>query len=494
MVAPAWGRGRLCHPQGMDAPLILALARAHFGQDAPGLQDALVTPQGLLLQWQPRRGRGEAKAFWWALLLAPAPELWRLDEKDEAFVHLKAAALKDESRRWALELKGARLVAVEGDPRERWLGLSFQRRLITGRLEETRLAYRAIPGRAGLRLDGTGLSPLRLGLGQPFPQGAPEPEGESPAFRRWRERFGEGFERALSGEVPDVLEGEGDLAARHHGWSLARAQKLLLAPKVGAKGRKREAQLARLTRLKASLASDRARHEAALPLKVQAGRLSAELYRLKGATGRVAFLDGTELDLPPGENAETAARKGFAAAKKAERGLARLAILEQDLARQFEIAEAPADPAAPIAKARSQEKRRVNEPKESKASALKRKDGKGQAFRSVMLDGFEVLIGKGDADNDVLTFKVAAPLDVWMHVASVPGSHVIIRNPDKLSELPREVLERAAQLAAWHSKARDGGKVEVHMCRVADVSKPRGFAPGKVLLKQFKGIRVYPKA
>lgn len=482
----------------MDAPLLLALARAHLGSGAesgaPGIQDALVTPQGLLLQWQPRRGRGEAKAFWWALLLAPAPELWRLEEKDEAFALLKAAALRDESRRWALELKGARLVAVAGDPRERWLGLDFQRRLITGRLEETRLAYRAIPGRAGLRLDGTGLSQLRLGLGQPFPQGPPEPDGESPAFRRWREQFGEDLEAALAGDLPEVLEGDGDLAARHQGWSLLRAQKLLLAPRVDATDRKREAQIQRLTRLKASLASDRARHEAALPLKVQAGRVSAELYRLKGATGRVAFLDGADLDLPPGENAETAARKWFAAAKKAERGLARLRVLEQDLARQFAVAEAPEVPAAPPPKTKAPEKRRVTDPKETKAAALKRKDGKGQAFRSVMLDGFEVLIGKGDADNDVLTFKVGAPLDIWMHVASVPGSHVIIRNPDKLSELPREVLERAAQLAAWHSKARDGGKVEVHMCRVADVSKPRGFAPGKVLLKQFKGIRVYPKA
>jgi predicted ribosome quality control (RQC) complex YloA/Tae2 family protein len=122
----------------------------------------------------------------------------------------------------------------------------------------------------------------------------------------------------------------------------------------------------------------------------------------------------------------------------------------------------------------------------------KRSDGKGKAFRSVMVDGWEVIIGKGDADNDTLTFKVATGLDFWLHVASVPGSHVIIRNPDKISEPPREVLERAAQLAAFFSKARDGGKVEVHWCRVADVSKPRGFAPGKVMLKTYKSLRVYP--
>lgn len=478
----------------MDAPLILALARAHLGTDSPGVQDVLIAPQGLLLQWMPRRGRGETKAPWWALLLNPAPELWRLEEKDEAFLVLKAHAKKDESRRWALELKGARLVDVEGDPRERWLGLAFSRRAITGRLEATRLAWRAIPGRAGLRLDGEPPSLLRLGLGQPFPKDAPEPEGEPPALVRWRERFGADLEAALAGERDDILDGEGDLAARHRAWSLARAQRILLAPKVQAADRARDAEVQRLERLRRSLALDRARHTAALPLKHQAARISAELYRLKGATGSVTFLDGSTLDLPAGETAETAARRGFASAKKAERGLARLAVLEADLARQFKAVEAAVQEEAPVAKPKPPEKRRVNETKDTKPGAIKRKDGKGQAFRSVMVDGFEVLIGKGDADNDVLTFKVAAPLDVWMHVASVSGSHVIIRNPDKLSELPREVLERAAQLAAWHSKARDGGKVEVHVCRVADVSKPRGFAPGKVLLRQFKGIRVYPKA
>ena len=125
--------------------------------------------------------------------------------------------------------------------------------------------------------------------------------------------------------------------------------------------------------------------------------------------------------------------------------------------------------------------------------AVARTDGKGRAFRSVMVDGFEVLIGKGDADNDQLTFKVAGPMDLWLHVASTAGSHVVVRNPDRISEFPRAVIERAAELAAFFSKARDGGKVEVHYCRAADVSKPRGFPPGKVLLKQWKSLRVYPK-
>lgn len=109
------------------------------------------------------------------------------------------------------------------------------------------------------------------------------------------------------------------------------------------------------------------------------------------------------------------------------------------------------------------------------------------------MDGFEVLVGKNDADNDALTFDVAEPDDVWMHVASHSGSHVVIRNPERLPALPRPVLERAAELAAWYSKGRDAGKVEVHVCRVADVSKPRGLPAGKVILARWSRVRVYPR-
>lgn len=118
---------------------------------------------------------------------------------------------------------------------------------------------------------------------------------------------------------------------------------------------------------------------------------------------------------------------------------------------------------------------------------------KGRPYRSLELDGFQVLVGKGDRDNDVLTFEVAEPRDFWLHVAGHSGSHVVVRNPDDLATLPRPVLERAAEIAAWYSKGRAAGKLEVHVCRAADVSKPRGFPPGKVLLARWSRLRVYPR-
>lgn len=118
----------------------------------------------------------------------------------------------------------------------------------------------------------------------------------------------------------------------------------------------------------------------------------------------------------------------------------------------------------------------------------------GRGYRTEIVDGFEVLVGKSDAENDALTFSVAEPRDFWLHVAGPAGSHVVVRNPEGREELPRPVLERAAGLAAWHSKARGHrGKVEVHVCRVADVSKPRGFAPGEVLLRRWSAVKVYAR-
>ena len=111
----------------------------------------------------------------------------------------------------------------------------------------------------------------------------------------------------------------------------------------------------------------------------------------------------------------------------------------------------------------------------------------------IAVDGFEVLVGKGDVENDRLTFEVAEPRDWWLHVAGHSGSHVVVRNPDDLPALPHAVQQRAAELSAWHSKGRGAGKVEVHVCRVADVSKPRGFEAGKVQLRRWTSVRVYPR-
>lgn len=109
------------------------------------------------------------------------------------------------------------------------------------------------------------------------------------------------------------------------------------------------------------------------------------------------------------------------------------------------------------------------------------------------VDGYDVLVGKSAKDNDRLTFKVARPADVWLHVGGgTPGSHVVVRTPED-GEVPRTVVKKAAELAVQHSKAKNAtGKVDVHVCRACDVTKPRGAKPGSVQLRRYDSVKVYP--
>lgn len=118
--------------------------------------------------------------------------------------------------------------------------------------------------------------------------------------------------------------------------------------------------------------------------------------------------------------------------------------------------------------------------------------GKSVARRFVSPDGFTVLVGRTAHDNDLLTFKLASPNDVWLHIASGPGSHVLVRNPDNLAAIPRDTLQFAAALAAGYSSARKGGRTAVHVAERSEVSKPRGFAPGKVALRRYRTVQARP--
>jgi predicted ribosome quality control (RQC) complex YloA/Tae2 family protein len=113
--------------------------------------------------------------------------------------------------------------------------------------------------------------------------------------------------------------------------------------------------------------------------------------------------------------------------------------------------------------------------------------------RMLVVDGFEILIGRSSRENDILTFQVAGPEDFWLHVADYSGSHVVVRNPAKDKSLPDNVLNKAAQLAAYFSQARNSSKVEVHYTRRKHVSKPRRAKAGLVKLSEFTSIRVEPR-
>ncbi len=108
-----------------------------------------------------------------------------------------------------------------------------------------------------------------------------------------------------------------------------------------------------------------------------------------------------------------------------------------------------------------------------------------------LLGGWQVLVGRTDADNDDLSFRVARPHDWWFHVRGMPGSHVILQGPPG-ADPDRQTLTRAAAIAAYHSTARHAGIVAVSGTRVRDVSKPRGATAGTVQIRHERVFRVHP--
>ena len=93
--------------------------------------------------------------------------------------------------------------------------------------------------------------------------------------------------------------------------------------------------------------------------------------------------------------------------------------------------------------------------------------------------GYEILVGRGNAQNDYLTTKLAHKGDLWFHTQKIHGSHVILRCAGETPD--EESICEAAALAATHSQASGGGKVPVDYTRVKFVKKPSGALPGMVI-------------
>ncbi len=133
-------------------------------------------------------------------------------------------------------------------------------------------------------------------------------------------------------------------------------------------------------------------------------------------------------------------------------------------------------------------------------SAVRRKDRPDVARRAEYIpvrefttsDGMTVIVGRSSAENDEVTFRIAAPHDLWLHAAGRPGAHVVVRNPARKSALPDRSVMEAAAIAAWFSKARDEKQVDVHVAWRRHVRKGRGMSPGKVMLRRFRTVRVAP--
>jgi predicted ribosome quality control (RQC) complex YloA/Tae2 family protein len=115
-------------------------------------------------------------------------------------------------------------------------------------------------------------------------------------------------------------------------------------------------------------------------------------------------------------------------------------------------------------------------------------------FKRYIIDGkYLVFVGKDSQNNDLLTIKFAKQNDYWFHSRGVPGSHVVLRNENTKENMPKNILKKAAALAAYHSKAKTAGLSPVSYCQKKYVVKKKGMEPGKVALLKEEVLLVRPE-
>ncbi len=114
--------------------------------------------------------------------------------------------------------------------------------------------------------------------------------------------------------------------------------------------------------------------------------------------------------------------------------------------------------------------------------------------RYISSDGFTILAGRNNLQNDRLTLRLARKDDLWLHVSKAPGTHVIIRSEG--AEIPDQTLLEAARIAAWFSRSGNqsvggaGGQTAVDYCPISHVKKPTGSRPGMVIYNRHQTIMV----
>lgn len=105
-------------------------------------------------------------------------------------------------------------------------------------------------------------------------------------------------------------------------------------------------------------------------------------------------------------------------------------------------------------------------------------------------DGFTVLVGRNNRQNDLITLKTASKTDVWFHTKDIPGSHTVVLTQG--GELSETAALEAARIAAYHSKARESTNVPVDYTLIKYVSKPTGARPGMVIFTHNRTLYVDP--
>lgn len=112
--------------------------------------------------------------------------------------------------------------------------------------------------------------------------------------------------------------------------------------------------------------------------------------------------------------------------------------------------------------------------------------------RTFTVDGFSVLVGRSNRDNERVTFQLAGPRDLWFHARGLPGAHVVLKTAGRTPS--EETLRRVAALAAYYSGGRAAPAVDVDCTERRFVRKLPGGPPGRVTYRGERTLRVSPAA
>lgn len=107
------------------------------------------------------------------------------------------------------------------------------------------------------------------------------------------------------------------------------------------------------------------------------------------------------------------------------------------------------------------------------------------------IDGYTVMVGKNNKQNDLLTFKLSSKNDLWFHAKDVQGSHVVLKL-DTNQKISNDILLKCASIAAYHSKSRASSKVLVEYTLIKNIKKPKNSKPGFVTFTNYKTVLVEP--
>jgi predicted ribosome quality control (RQC) complex YloA/Tae2 family protein len=236
--------------------------------------------------------------------------------------------------------------------------------------------------------------------------------------------------------------------------------------------------------------------------------IAANIYQLEKGMRSARAIDyyhpeqaEIEIELDPRLSPSQNAQRWFKRYNKLKQGQEvteqRLADTERDIAYleelQFFVEEAKTLAELRKLKEEAQEKQAVGKQRKGKQRSTPQEPAK-PFLRFVSSDGFEIYVGRSSRENDLLTQKRAQPEDIWLHAHQTPGSHVLILNRERKTEIPEKTLREAASLAAHYSKLRRSGKADVIYTAKKHVKKPKGAPPGLVTVGQFQTIRVVPQA